>query len=359
MKKLILLASLAFSINAFAQVPSYIDTNGLVGYWPFNGNANDESGTGNNGTVNGATLTTDRFGNSNAAYSFNGISNSIDVQHSASLSIFGSQSPSTISVWFYGYTNQVEELINKGYHSINVPSYGNKYLAITNDTLSYQYTLYNFSTLNSVRGPNGYFNSQQWYHLVFVRDATSKVYVNGINLSTAANNAGWSTNYNLVLNNTDMSFGCRNNKDDNNVPFRNLFYNGKIDDIGIWNRALTSQEITDLYNGNICYQTITVTDTLIINANLTGYNPLSFASKIRIFPNPTKDHITIDYGNYSTLTGYTLKITNSLGQIVFTSPINQQQSYVSLNGWSGNGIYFVHLIDSQNNTIDIRKIVLQ
>jgi hypothetical protein len=35
-----------------AQVPSYVPTNGLVGWWPFNGNANDESGNGNNGTVN-------------------------------------------------------------------------------------------------------------------------------------------------------------------------------------------------------------------------------------------------------------------------------------------------------------------
>jgi len=52
-----------------AQVPSYVPSNGLVGYWPFNGNANDQSGNANNGTVNGATLTADRFGNTNSAYS--------------------------------------------------------------------------------------------------------------------------------------------------------------------------------------------------------------------------------------------------------------------------------------------------
>ena len=56
-----------------AQVPSYVPTNGLVGYWPFNGNANDESGNGNNLTINGPTLTTDRFGNSNNAYLFQGV----------------------------------------------------------------------------------------------------------------------------------------------------------------------------------------------------------------------------------------------------------------------------------------------
>ena len=45
---------------------------GLVAHYPFNGNANDESGNGNNGIVYGATLTVDRFGNTNKAYDFNG-----------------------------------------------------------------------------------------------------------------------------------------------------------------------------------------------------------------------------------------------------------------------------------------------
>ena len=69
-------ATLGLTAATMAQnVPSYVPTNGLVGWWPFNGNANDESGNGNNGTVNGATLTTDRFGNLNKAYSFDGNDN--------------------------------------------------------------------------------------------------------------------------------------------------------------------------------------------------------------------------------------------------------------------------------------------
>jgi len=115
-----------------------------------------------------------------------------------------------------------------------------------------------------------------------------------------------------------------------------------------------------LYNEGLCYQLITVTDTLIINANLTGYTPITYQNTIKIYPNPSNDLITIDFGsNYSTMSGYTLKITNSLGQIVYTTPINTQQTSVDLNTWSGNGIYFVHLIDGAGNTIDIRKIVLQ
>ena len=67
---------------------SGILNNGLVGYWPFNGNANDESGNGNNGTVNGATLTTDRYGNTNSAYDFDGIDDYIQASNYSSNSSF-------------------------------------------------------------------------------------------------------------------------------------------------------------------------------------------------------------------------------------------------------------------------------
>jgi len=51
MRNSLLFGALALSINAFGQVPNYVPTNGLVGWWGFNGNANDESANGNNGTV--------------------------------------------------------------------------------------------------------------------------------------------------------------------------------------------------------------------------------------------------------------------------------------------------------------------
>ena len=72
--KSLIAALLLAASSAFAQVPSHVPTNGLVGWWPFNGNANDESGNGNNGTpMNGVSLTADRNGNSNSAYNFDGI----------------------------------------------------------------------------------------------------------------------------------------------------------------------------------------------------------------------------------------------------------------------------------------------
>jgi hypothetical protein len=98
---------------------------------------------------------------------------------------------------------------------------------------------------------------------------------------------------------------------------------------------------------------------LIINTLITGINPPNNTNTINVFPNPANSHITIDYGNFSIMNGFQLKIENSLGQEVFQTNITQQSDYLNLNTWGGNGLYFVHIIDPQGNTIDIRKIVLQ
>ena len=80
-----------------SQIPSYVPSNGLVGWWPFTGNANDLSGNGNNGTVNGATLTSDRFGNTSQAYNFDGNDN-IDI---GTLFLGSVNQSFTVSAWFY------------------------------------------------------------------------------------------------------------------------------------------------------------------------------------------------------------------------------------------------------------------
>lgn len=150
-----------------------------------------------------------------------------------------------------------------------------------------------------------------------------------------------------------------------NMPFSRAAFDPKIINgiVYLLGGKITSTTDTDLcykYYCKPCYQTITVTDTLIINTNITGFTPLTFQNSIKIFPNPTSDQITIDFGtNYSTMNGYTLKITNTSGQTVYTTSINTRQTTVNLSTFTGSGIYFVHLIDASRNTIDIRKIVLR
>ena len=339
-------ATISLATATMAQVPNYVPTNGLVGWWPFNGNTNDESGNGNNGTVNGATLTSDRFGNSNKAYGFDGINDDISVQGLQNINF---NSKISISAWIN--TNQINTSKNV------VTKYGafNDAFSLDIETSSVKFNVSPGTTnWNTCFNNNINLTTNNWHHIVSTYDFTSnvfKIYFNGINVGSI--NAPFQLGN---ANNIPVLFGhCY---DPNNVLSSQRF-NGKIDDIGIWNRALTQQEITDLYNGNLCYQTIAVTDTLLINMGITGFNPLTYNNTIKIFPNPTNDHITIDYGNFTSLSGYQLKIMNSLSQQVFQTNITQQSNYLNLTTWGGNGLYFVQIIDPQGNIIDIRKIVLQ
>ena len=348
MKKIILLASLAFSINAFAQIPNYVPTNGLVGWWPFNGNAIDESVNTNDGTVNGATLTADRFGNVNSAYSFDGVNDFIKC-----LNAGPTGNPKlTVSFWMKTTSSNYGSLFGYGDNGTNGRDFRIYFNSGHCSEGSMSFDTYNSAITHTVS------QSNSWGFYVVIYDGTigntaniAKIYKNGVLMNSVCFTQNFSSTNVSSLN--PITFGRYHG------TIQTGFYNGLLDDIGLWNRVLTQQEITDLYNANICYQHITVTDTLIINTNLVGFNPITYQNTIKIFPNPTNDHITIDNGNIANLTGYQIKITNSLSQQVFQSAITQQQFYVDLSTWTGNGIYFVHIIDGQGNTIDIKKIVLQ
>ena len=104
---------------------------------------------------------------------------------------------------------------------------------------------------------------------------------------------------------------------------------------------------------------VSVTDTLIIQSTLVTLTPPNNINVIKVFPNPAKDHMTINFENYLAMSGYTLKINNSLGLPVFSTLINQQSNYIDLSNWSGSGLYFIQLIDNSGKCIEIRKIVLR
>jgi hypothetical protein len=220
----------AFSLCA--QVPSYVPTDGLVGWWPFNGNANDESGNGNNGAVNGATLTEDRFGNSNSSYNFDGVNDLVEIQDNNSLDFDNSYS---ISVWqiFNSTSSSAQYFINKGCSP--TPAYRIYY----EGTSAESYTADCFTPIRSyVSGPS---NNSEWVCIVVTYDGLSlKLFINGI-LYSSSNQSG-----SIINSNSNLLFGCSMNT--NNCPALSAFFAGKLDDIGMWNRALDECEIQALYN---------------------------------------------------------------------------------------------------------------
>jgi hypothetical protein len=331
MKNKLLLLAVGFALTTqmiIAQVPSYVPSNGLVAYYPFNGNANDESGNGNNGTVNGASLTSDRTDNINSAYSFN-LNNNI----TASTNNFPSGNYSrTISLWVY-----LQSLTSPGgtaflnYGMLSPNNSCGVGLDDQNGIAFFSWT----SPYDLIAYPA--INTSEWYHVTATFNGnTSKLYLNGVLLDSVQQTK------NTILSN--LSIG--NNSIDQQT-------NGKIDDIGIWNRALTQDEIANLYYAeNTC-------QSLVINTGVLSFNPPVYNNTVTIYPNPANDQITIDCGNLANVSGWTIKIVNTLGQEVFSGAMNTQQYVIQLNTWSGQGIYFVKIYDGSNNLMNTKKIILQ
>lgn len=458
MKKLItILTVVLITTNVFGQIPSYVPTSGLVGWWPFTGNANDQSGNSLNGNVIGATLTSDRNSVANTSYDFDFATASFGNQND---DIYISYSPLlnvsniSVSIWVYPRSyywsgdagNPRSAIIHRfeyGYSNPNGQVWGidmtqNNFNAFVLDASPTQNNVNNISSMP--------LTLNVWSNIVFSYDGASlKLYLNGtlintVNSTLPMNTAG---NSGISIGESDQANGYWN------------FTDAKIDDIGIWNRALTQQEVTNLYSllpNDTChfsvydtthiaaydtthltaydtthlteydtthltvydtthltaydttrltaydtthltaydtthltaydtthlsvydttyisvYDTIhindtshiAVTDTLIINALLTGIIPPNNTNTIKIFPNPTSDHLFIDTGTNVFMAGYTIEIRNILAQLVYSQVMTASTQYfVDLSSWTGMGTYFVYIKDLSSTVIATKVLVLQ
>ena len=228
-----LIVVLVFASNVMAQnIPSYVPKDGLVGWYPFNGNANDESGNKHHGTVIGATPTIDRFGQENKAYYFDKDSIQANIEklvvYNSAVSVTGwfKSNVPIVNGW-PDFTKNIEYksfIFNYGNSSDKNSLYsfiGNKgYLFISNN---------NYINLNY----QNQYHLNKWHYLAVTYNGdTINTYINGILLKN-----GYGSNVGVKLNVLNSMFTI--GKD----------FLGTLDDISVHNRVLTDTEITALYNG--------------------------------------------------------------------------------------------------------------
>jgi uncharacterized protein (TIGR02145 family) len=269
-----------------AQLPATM-RDGLIAYYPFCGNANNALGTGNNGTVYNATLTTDRFGNSNSAYNFNGTNAYIDFGANPAIGPT-TTIPISISLW-----------INEG-------ASGNVISKYTNLDASRSYFFFGRSSTEYSwvgNGTNPYIRNtttpdNAWTHYVVIGVAgsnNSRVYRNGVLIATGT----------LAMNSTMQAISLLIGRLGGSFPG---YLNGKVDDVFIFNRALSLSEIQSLYlyqptivwSNGATANSITVSPTqattyyvdisdgintcrdsvLVSVSDLTGFSPLSDTTRI-------------------------------------------------------------------------------
>jgi hypothetical protein len=245
-KNLLLSVSLfLFCFSSVLRAQSYLPTDNLEGWWPFNGNAIDESFNGHDGTVNNATLTTDRFDEPGKAYFFNGVNNNITTSFAG---ILGNDER-TVSFWFKCDT----AILPNGHihgHELGMVAWGGS--GQNNEGRGFGAVMMDNNQpgldINTAYKACNYNSLGTWNHYVisfFPSNGPSlesvKLYLNGDLVTDISRTFNILTELNTV-NQVSVIFGS--------TVTAGQYYVGKLDDIGIWSRALSYEEILDLYYGN-------------------------------------------------------------------------------------------------------------
>ena len=312
---------------ASAQVPNYVPTNGLVGWWPFNGNANDESGNGNNGTVYGATLATDRFGLSNKAYNFDGVDDFIQILDTSSLRL----QQGTINCWVkYSSMDKMQLIVKQNINNAWDSNYGieindyNQILGPGPRIIGMYVIGCGLQTAWTTFTPGNDLSGTIWHQLTAVFDVgLMKIYIDGIlmgSLNTPISSMNACAGSDLLLGRGWQNFP--------------LWYSGHIDDLAIWNRALNQQEITDLNNSNLGLP-------VSINEN-----------SIKLYPNPTNGLVTLEVS--SEKIGKSYSILDFSGRIIREGKISSTQEHIDLQHVARGGYYL-----SIENGSSVIKLVKQ
>jgi hypothetical protein len=208
---------------------------GLVAYYPFDENAKDESGKGNDGDVKGATLAEDRHGKADSAYSFDGVDDHIYIASSRALKEMKAVS---VSVWV-----NVDEKQKVGGHGYN------SFVSRWNEDgprLSFWVGIRANTHVAAAVAPYGgnapvqkEYNIKGWLHVVYAHDSVgAALFLNGKRVVHAKD-------LKMELNEFDEPLIIGATRYPKNII---QFSNGSIDDVRIYNRALSTEEVKALYD---------------------------------------------------------------------------------------------------------------
>lgn len=265
---------------------------GLVSLYHFTGNANDSAGS-NNGTVTGATLTTDKNSVSNQAYDYSGSGQYISYGTTGV-----SNSAISISVFF---NSDVALTANTGIVGISDGSYSRGMIYINSSGQPVFWLRHNATSTSTALTSSTALSSSTWYHVVGTWDGTTmKLYVNSVQKNTTTYSISGTSNSLPTL--TTGRLGT----------FNGWYFNGKIDEVRIYNRALSDQEVLELY--------------YLYDGDADSYNTL---------PEDCEAYWTLD-NTLSDATGNGYTLTNSGVDITATGKISQ------CGDWDGTSDYMTY-----------------
>jgi hypothetical protein len=287
------LTILVSGTTALAQVPSYVPTSDLLGWWPLNGNPNDASPNGNNFTNNGATNAADRFGAANSAYQFNGTSSHLTT--STFSHTFSDTGSFTVSIWVKKTSTASGVAMMSG-----TVTAGNFIWLVQGGASS--------MTFGTNKQQQAWFYSSTpftvnaWTHYVGTYSGNvMRFYKNGTLVGTLNYTYTGTTQANMPLYvGKGISGG---------------YFTGILDDIGVWSRALTPAEIGALYTGGCGNLVATQPADLQVNLGDLAQFSVTPASNPSTYQWQTDQGLgfqnVINGGQYLGATGPSLTVTNA------------------------------------------------
>lgn len=204
-----------------------------IAYWPFNGNANDESGNGHDGTVQpGAALVNDRFGNPNSAYYFSGALNSYILVPAFARGSNGM----TVSIWIKGGISQLNSpfISHRTTGGVNL----NFHFVENNNTGTFILSV-GYEDNSGVSVGPGTTLDTSWHHILWTTDGIS-----GNNIDIYIDNTLYASAVltdNLTDTSQSLAFGRTGQGN-----FQH--WKGSVDDTRYYNRKVTADERTALFN---------------------------------------------------------------------------------------------------------------
>jgi hypothetical protein len=299
-KKITIVILLAIiGLSSFAQVK--LDS-GLVAYYPFNGNANDASGNCHNGTASNVVFDS-LYGIKGEGIYANGINSIINFSEK----ILPQSGDLSISVWTKTNTTVVcgEYITENNYGQLG---FGIEFYGGNSNGLKYQPNNGLPATSSQVIG-NIATNDNQWHNItaVWSSGVVLQIYVDGVldnqKFSSEINQGGLVNTYFLDW------------VDNNNTHLR---YKGCMDELRIYNRALTQVEIDSLYHIQ------------------TGIKEKILNNEINIYPNPAINNLIIESPQA------VIEITNIQGQIIKTFAITGNKTNIDVSAFP-SGVYVVEV----------------
>ena len=119
-------------------------------------------------------------------------------------------------------------------------------------------------------------------------------------------------------------------------------------------------------NGVVCtkYDTITVKETIYdtvlkITFKLTTGINISKTTSLTVYPNPTADNLIIDAADVAAMSGYRYQLLDAVGKEIYSQLVTSKKTEISLKTLGAKGVYVLHVLDANNQSVVSKKIVLE